>query len=90
MFDLIIDIFLVGIGVIILCEFLINICLQKGGLVNYIQKLQKENEILRDGIESLCKYLAGEKFYSPNNSVNVLDIFLRVEEMKDKLFRMEE
>lgn len=48
--------------------------------MNYIKKLQKENELYKECIEGLNRYLRLNKFDMPNNWVNTHDIQLRIKE----------
>lgn len=52
--------------------------------MNHIKQLQKQNEILKEGYQDLLKYLRSSKFHQ-NEMVNVKDIFLRIEEIKNKM-----
>lgn len=53
--------------------------------MNHIQKLQKENKMLKETIENLERYLILPKFNYPNNQVNTSDIFLRLDEQKQNM-----
>lgn len=41
--------------------------------------------IMREGVAQLRRYLDLPKFYAPNNSVNISDIFLRLDEIETGL-----
>jgi len=53
-------------------------------------KMQKELIAeYENGIKDLERYLHSGKFAAPNNHVNVYDIFLRLDEMKQRLYDVE-
>ena len=53
--------------------------------MHFTQKLKKENEIYKETINDLLDYLRSEKFHH-DTTVQVKDIFLRVDEMNNRLF----
>lgn len=56
------------------------------------EKIKAQEKIItayEKGIEELINYLSLPKFYIPNNSVNVSDIFLRLSELKNNIIDIE-
>ena len=56
--------------------------------MNYIQKLQKENQLLKECLDELTIYINSSKF-SENPMVNKNDINLRISEYNRKIFELE-
>jgi hypothetical protein len=54
--------------------------------MNHIKRLQKENEILKQGLEDVLSYVQSPKFWT-DQSVNTADIILRIQEVQTKLFQ---
>ena len=52
--------------------------------MNHIKRLQKENEILRDGIEELKAYAKSSKF-NGNQNINRNDVLIRLNEIENAL-----
>lgn len=61
--------------------------------MNIIKRLKAENEILKTGIEEIRRYISSDKFNGPDMNdkmVNRNDILLRISEIENALFRVEE
>jgi hypothetical protein len=57
--------------------------------MHYIKRLQKENEILQNGLYDLLKYVRSEKFHK-DQSVNAADIILRLQETRNAVYAVED
>ena len=57
--------------------------------MNYIKKLKRENELLKESIANIRTYLNHDKFMWPNNQVNVNDIYLRLDEYEREISLIE-
>jgi hypothetical protein len=57
--------------------------------MHYIKRLQKENEILQNGLYDLLKYVQSEKFYM-DQSVNTADIILRLQGTRNAFYAVED
>ena len=56
--------------------------------MNYIRRLEKENELLKDGLYDLLAYVQSEKFHK-DQSVNTADIILRLQETRNAVYDLE-
>jgi hypothetical protein len=57
--------------------------------MNHIKKLKQENELLKQGLKDLLKYIHSEKF-SVDPYVNKSDIELRINEIENAVFHIDE
>lgn len=57
--------------------------------MNHIKRLKQENEILKQGLKDLLKYVNSSKF-SVDPYVNKSDIDLRINEIENALFYVEQ
>lgn len=57
--------------------------------MNHIKRLTEENEVLKQGLKDLLKYVNSIKF-SVDPYVNKSDINLRIEEINNILFNINE
>jgi aryl carrier-like protein len=53
-----------------------------------VKQLKAEKELLLEGLDEIRRYIFSEKFYQEPR-VNIADIDLRINEIKNDLFRLE-
>jgi hypothetical protein len=56
--------------------------------MQYIKRIRRENEVLKEGLYDLLKYVQSEKFYKDQN-VNTADIIRRLQETRNSVYDTE-